>query len=111
METDEIALLSLIKTINLPHFKLCLDIGHAHIRSIKPLEDWIAACGGEIAYAHLHNKDGIRDLHQGLNNGTMEVIKVLTALKQHTPEAIWSMENSEPEASLLLLEENACLFK
>lgn len=41
----------------------CFDTGHANLSGIDP-EDFIMALGGRMKVLHIHDNDGIRDLHQ-----------------------------------------------
>ncbi len=41
----------------------CLDTGHANLVGID-FEDFITALGGRLKVLHIHDNDGVRDLHQ-----------------------------------------------
>lgn len=67
-------------------YKVLIDIGHAHAngwdlgRVIKALADKI------ISY-HLHNNDGIHDLHQRIFDGTLDFRQFLENYRRFTPDA------------------------
>lgn len=92
--------------MNRPNFKACLDIGHVNAYSHQTVEEWIKALGERIGYVHLHNNDGTRDTHQGLEHGTLSIQRVLQQLKHDVPHAKWSLEVADEkmlEESLILL--------
>ena len=89
-----------IDAVNDPRLKACLDIGHAHANSNVSVEDWILTLRDRIGYLHLHNNHGkvqgrpsyLNDEHLGLDNGTIDVAKILSLLEEHCPNAIWNIE-------------------
>lgn len=62
-ENDPLFLKELIETIDLPNIKICLDMGHAKLRTNTPLEQWIKELGKYIEYVHLHWNSGLYDEH------------------------------------------------
>jgi len=87
--------------VNDPRLKVCLDIGHAHANSVMPVEQWIETLGDKIAYYHLHNNNGKKNIpghnddeHLGLNHGTINIASVLEKAEQYSPNAIWNLESS-----------------
>ncbi|MFN2156606.1 MAG: sugar phosphate isomerase/epimerase family protein [Anaerolineae bacterium] len=90
---------------------VCLDVGHVHANSSRSIEDWIAGLGTKIRYAHLHNNDGVLDDHWGLWKGQIDMARVLDLLRQHAPDAVWTVETalSDVERSLIWLEERGYL--
>lgn len=103
-ESDSELLLNLIDEVNDERVKICLDIGHAHCNSNMPVEDWIKTLNNRIAYYHLHNNHGKQtvlgcnkdDEHLAINNGTIDIEKILRMAEEYTPKAIWNIE-SKPE--------------
>lgn len=99
-EEDSTVLKMEIDAVNDPRLKVCLDIGHAHANSNMCVEDWIISLGERIGYLHLHNNHGKQvgvpsyknDEHLGLEDGTMDIEKVLALLEKHSPNAIWNVE-------------------
>ena len=86
---------------------ICLDVGHVHANSSRGLEDWIVGLGSVIRYVHLHNNDGILDDHWGLWRGKIDMVRVLSLLSEHAPNAVWTVETapSDVERSLIWLKE------
>lgn len=101
-------LAEIIDSISSPYLGINLDVGHAHCNSKASVVEWIKLLGSRIKYVHLHNNHGERDEHNGLRNGTMDVIEVLNALNEYAPDAVWALECclEEMEDSILLLKEN-----
>lgn len=80
--------------------KACLDIGHAHANSIMTVEKWIETLGDRIAYYHLHNNHGRKNIpnhnddeHLGISHGTIDIAKVLEYSEKYSPNAIWNLES------------------
>lgn len=113
-EEDFEILKSEIDSVNDPRLKVCLDVGHAHANSNISCEEWITNLNDRIGYVHLHNNHGkvagrpsfMNDEHFGLNNGTIDIPKVLSLLNQYCKNAIVSLECKldEMEESLELLK-------
>jgi len=64
---------ALIETIDLPHIKINLDIGHSKLGT-APLEDWIRELKDHIAYIHLHSNNGIHDQHVKAPPGEIDTL-------------------------------------
>lgn len=92
------------KRINHPAFALCLDIGHAHVYSPYPVEEWIAELGKYAGHIHLHDNRKDKDSHLALGEGTIPVEKVLKLLKKHCSQATCTLENRTKEEVLQSLE-------
>ena len=100
-ELNSGVLQQIIDGVNDPRLKVCLDIGHAHANSVMPVEQWIETLGDKIAYYHLHNNNGKKNIpghnddeHLGLNHGTINIASVLEKAEQYSPNAIWNLESS-----------------
>ena len=81
-ETDYAPILELIRQVNHPHFKMCLDIGHVNAYSPIPLIEWIQNLKAYISHVHLHNNHGSKDEHLGLSNGSINVPECLKLLSE-----------------------------
>ncbi|WP_426348163.1 sugar phosphate isomerase/epimerase family protein [Alloiococcus sp. CFN-8] len=91
-EEDYKLLCELVDYINKPNFSICLDIGHKNACSTLSLEQWVKAMGKRIGYVHLHNNDGKGDLHNPLEEGTINMPEALKLLKEYSHEAAWCLE-------------------
>ena len=62
----------LVRAVNSPYFKICLDVGHAYIFGKISLEDWVKRLGKDLAHVHLHDNAKVFDEHLGLGRGTIQ---------------------------------------
>ena len=93
MEPDETMLLEILRQVDSPQLKLCLDLGHANTAaSRKPPVQWLRACALYLSHVHLHNNDGVRDLHAPLDQGAMDIAGLLTELSALCPRATVTLE-------------------
>lgn len=99
-EIDSELFIKLIDEINDSRVKICLDIGHVNANSNMSVEEWIKSLNNRIAYYHLHNNHGKQtilgynkdDEHLGIDNGTIDISKILKIAEEYTPNAIWNIE-------------------
>ncbi len=85
--------------VNDPRFRLCLDVGHANDElSRTPVMDWIDAMAPWLGHVHLHNNDGITDLHDPLGKGVLDMDSCLVRLEEACPTVTYAIEN-HPEAA------------
>lgn len=92
LERDAVLLAEVIDTINDPRVDVCLDIGHCHCNSREPPIAWIERLGPRIGWVHLHNNHGESDEHLSLDQGTIPIGEVCSALLEYAPEAVWCLE-------------------
>lgn len=96
------------KQIQHPDFGICLDIGHAHCYSGRPVKEWLKACGPYIKHLHLHDNDQTEDHHVALGQGTIDVDEVFTFLKGLPQDYTITLECQRKEdflSSLQIIEE------
>ena len=72
-------------------FVNCLDIGHAVLTGSKP-QDMIRELGDYIGCLHVHDNDGIHDLHQAPHTGIIEWKEVMQALREIGYHGVFNME-------------------
>ena len=100
-------LLDIVKSVNHPKLKLCLDIGHVNAYSKVPAQDWIQAWAPYLSHFHIHNNDGDRDSHQGLSCGSMDIPSLLKLAESVCHNPTFTLELLEtPDSVRYLLEEN-----
>ena len=77
------------------NFDVLIDVGHANANSwdIKRL---IEDLKDQIQGFHLHNNDGIYDLHNRLNDGTINFNELMPFIKSKVPQAAWIIEYTRP---------------
>jgi sugar phosphate isomerase/epimerase len=71
-EPEPSLLRDIITDIDAPNIKLCLDTGHANIKSAIPLNEWVKVYGANLAYLHLHDNNGKKDRHMALGEGSID---------------------------------------
>ena len=92
-----------------PRLRICLDVGHANAYSPVTVEAWISMLGGRIAHVHLHNNDGLRDLHAPLDEGSLDVERVLRHLDAYAPAADICIESVDALSCIRTLEKRGVI--
>ena len=106
LETEPEWLLDIIRGVEDPHLKMCLDIGHVNAYSKIPVMDWLERCAPLISHFHIHNNDGSWDTHNALFDGTIPMGELLERAQELCHEATFTLELLEAEPSVRwLLEE------
>lgn len=70
-----------LKAVDHPNLRACLDVGHATLFSDVPLADWLATLAPYIVHLHLNNNDDRTDTHQALPDGAIDYAAVLPELR------------------------------
>lgn len=84
-------LLGIVRQVDDPRLRLCLDVGHANAYSGIPAQTWIQTWGEYLSHTHIHNNDGSADTHSALDSGTLPMEEILNLL----PEATVTLELPE----------------
>lgn len=106
LETEPDMLLDIIKGVDHPKLRLCLDIGHVNAYSKIPVMEWLEACAPYISHFHIHNNYGSWDTHSALDCGNIPIGELLRQAETRCPEASFTLELMEAEHSVRwLLEE------
>lgn len=94
LEDEPYMMLDMMKQIDNPAIKLCLDVGHANAMTGAdvPVTKWIEVLGPHIGHFHLHNNDGAGDSHSAFDKGSMDFAEILRAIA----------ENCDPSATLTI---------
>lgn len=61
-----------LKAIDHPNLRACLDVGHAHLYSQVPFTEWLDSLAPYLVHMHMNNNDGITDFHRGLGRGVLD---------------------------------------
>ena len=110
MEPGPDMLLQIVREVDDPRFRLCLDVGHANTRvSSVPVRDWIPENAPFLSHVHLHNNDGDMDLHRCLGDGVLDMEEILELLDRFCPEATCTIENMTAADSVRWLGEHGYL--
>jgi len=81
-EPDPDMLLDIVRGIDSPHIRLCLDTGHANIKSEIPINEWLRIYGEYLVYIHLHDNNGKKDRHMSLGEGNMDFEPFFDVLRE-----------------------------
>ena len=89
----------IVRGVDLPNFRICLDIGHVNAYSKEPLSSWLDTCGEFISHFHIHNNDGSADTHDTLGCGSIDMAEFLRESEQKCPGATYTLEVRRAEIS------------
>lgn len=106
LEPEPQMLLSIVREVENPGLRLCLDVGHVNAYSRVPADAWLEACGDYLSHLHIHNNDGTADTHSALYTGTLPVKRLLEKAMEN-PDITATLELPEclPSVRWLLEEE------
>ena len=97
---------AIVRQVDDPRFRLCLDVGHANTRlSVVPVPVWIREMAPYLAHVHIHNNDGDADVHAPLGQGTLDMDALLRQIEEQCPRATYTIENIGAGASIRWLRE------
>ncbi|HNX77261.1 MAG TPA: sugar phosphate isomerase/epimerase family protein [Candidatus Rifleibacterium sp.] len=65
-------LLKLLQFVDSPFAGICFDVGHHHLFSALPMQNWLAALGPHIFEFHLHDNDRSADQHSAIGEGSVD---------------------------------------
>ena len=109
LETDPQWLLDIVKGVDDPRLQLCLDIGHVNAYSKIPLNDWLENWAPYLSHFHIHNNDTSWDTHSPLTEGTIPMKDFLEKAAQLCPDATFTLELLEAEASVKWMAETGLI--
>ncbi len=112
MESYPSLITDIVKGVDDPRFRMCLDIGHANLHPVAP-EIWLEECAPWLSHLHIHNNKGpvpgsfaaAGDLHSALGNGIIEMEKLLKRANEINPDMTASLESNEIIDSVNWLKE------
>ncbi len=81
-----------IETVDSPHLRVCLDIGHVNVYSTVPLDEWISALGKYIVKVHINDNDAQNDLHLAFGGGNVDVVKAYKLLHKNNICPLMTLE-------------------
>ncbi len=109
LETEPQWLLDIVKGVDDPRLRLCLDIGHVNAYSKVPLMEWLELWTPYISHFHIHNNDGTQDQHGALGEGNIPMKEFLLRAEEVCPAATYTLELLQAEPSVQWLIENGLL--
>ena len=105
-EEEPTMLSEIIRQVNDPKIRMCLDTGHVNAYSQISVFDWLTECADLIEHFHIHNNDTTYDSHSQLFEGTIPMPKLLLAIKEKCPSATVTLElmDAKPSVDWMLKE-------
>ena len=93
MEPTPEMLCTVVREVDDPRLRLCLDLGHANTEiSDYPVMQWLADCAPYVSHLHFHNNRGGSDLHLPLFDGDIDYSAVWRVLPELAPDATVTLE-------------------
>jgi|GEM_PF-2849444 len=81
-DVDPEPLAAMIHTVGHPRFGFCLDVGHHNAFCSGPvLDEYIVPFGDKLMHVHLHDNDGVDDLHLPPGRGSIDYEPLLRHLR------------------------------
>jgi len=100
LEDEPYMLRDIVKAVDHPQLRLCLDIGHANAYSKIPVTQWLRDFAPWVSHFHIHNNPGGKDAHQPLFDGTIQMAELLSLAGELCPDATYTMEVMEAKSSV-----------
>lgn len=100
MDPDPFMLIDIVKHVNDSRLGLCLDVGHANSYVSKlPVYEWIDPMEKNLFHSHIHNNNGDKDIHASLDNGSIDMKKIIDKLLRTdctiTSENMYARESTD----------------
>ena len=109
LETEPAWLLDIVKGVDDPRLRMCLDVGHVNAYSSIPVLGWLEDCAPYISHFHVHNNDGTRDQHNALHDGSILMKEFLLRAEALCPDATFTFELMKDRPSMQWLKENGLI--
>lgn len=105
LEDEPEMLLDIIREVNDPRLRMCLDVGHVNAYSPVSAADWLETCAPYISHFHLHNNDGSWDTHSPFDQGSIPMRELLSRADILCPDTTFTLELMDAESSVRWLWE------
>ena len=105
-EEEPAMLTQIIRQVNDPRIRMCLDVGHVNAYSKVPVMEWMDSCADIVSHFHIHNNDTRRDAHGQLMDGTIPMKELLAVIDGKCPDATLTLELMDTEPSVRWILEN-----
>ncbi|MGJ3238778.1 MAG: sugar phosphate isomerase/epimerase family protein [Anaerolineae bacterium] len=90
-EFDPTIIADLLREVNHPYLRTCLDVGHAHIFSSDHynFEYWLRTMEPWLTEIHMNNNNGILDEHHGFDweHGVLDYHTIIPMIRSINPNA------------------------
>jgi sugar phosphate isomerase/epimerase len=107
-EEEPFSLAALVSEIDSDWLGHCFDIGHWHLFSQTPINEWLTALGPRLFHLHLHDNHGKYDAHLPIGDGDIDFPLLFSWLSSHQVKPSMTLEAHSPE---LLLRSKAAAAK
>lgn len=98
-------LLDILRQVDDPRLRLCLDVGHVNAYSKVSAKTWLEESGDYLSHLHIHNNDGSWDTHSALFEGTLPIRELLgVAFERADVTATLELPDCLPSVKWLLEE-------
>lgn len=98
-EFDPTIIADLLREIDHPYLRTCLDVGHAHLftDSEYTFDDWLETMAPWMDEVHMNNNNGIIDEHYGLDweQGVLNYRTLLPKIRATNPDVDMVLEMDE----------------
>ena len=109
LEPQPSYLTQIIRQVDDPRLRMCLDVGHAQAYSeISPV-DWVLEAQDCLSHFHIHTNNGLQDQHGPLFQGVIPMEALLQQIALRCPQASVTLELPQAESSLVWLQEKKIL--
>ena len=109
LETEPQWLVDIVRGVDNPRLRLCLDVGHVNAYSKISLSRWLESWAPWLSHFHIHNNDGTMDRHAPLNEGTIDMEAFLHKASELCPDATYTFELPEARSSMDWLREKGVI--
>lgn len=103
-EREPSTLKLLMENIRSENFGVCIDAGHMRVFSKVDMEEWFAALGQRIVEVHLHDNHGKHDDHLPLGEGSIDIPRFMSLLKQYAGNPVYTIEPHGEDAMKRAIE-------
>lgn len=80
-EFDPFIIIDVLRQVEHPNLRACLDVGHAHLFSNVPFADWLNVVEPYLVHVHMNNNDGKLDYHRAFPDGVLDYHHLLTLIR------------------------------
>jgi sugar phosphate isomerase/epimerase len=70
-----------LRAVDHPYLRACIDVGHAHLFSRVPFETWLQVMEPWLIHTHLNNNNGVIDIHHAFIDGVLDYTQILRTLR------------------------------
>lgn len=100
LEEEPGMLLDIVRGVDDPRLRLCLDVGHVNAYSSIPVSQWLESMAPWLSHFHLHNNTGEYDAHQSLDDGSIDMAEFFRNADVLCPQATYTLEVMEAAPSV-----------